>query len=89
MLEFAPARARLVTGLVGLDMLREVIELNVTAGHDRLSGGVVLDVIGAQPGFAALHVDISVRVEDSSHFALLVGFESDLGAGGRSFGENL
>jgi len=83
----ALAVAEIVFGVVGFDVLGEMIELDVAAGFGDFGVVVVLDVIGAQAGVLVENVDAAVGESGAADLALVFGFDGgDIGLARRGRG---
>ena len=81
MVKSAAAGAQFVARVVGLHVLRHVIELHVAARDHHLGFAVVFHVVGAKPRILVAHVHVAIGIEDFPDLALLVRFERGLAAG--------
>lgn len=88
--KFATPGTRVVARLVGLDVLREIVQLNVPARDNRLRGGVIFDVIRTKGRLAASDLHVSIGSENFARdVALLIRSDFHFSTRGRRLGKNL
>ena len=82
MMKTSTAGPQFVSGVVRLDVLCQIIELNISAGRHNLRFAIVFHVVGAKPRIFIANVHMAVRVKDFAGLALLIGLERRLAADG-------
>jgi len=76
------AGAQLVARIIGFHVLRQVVELHVSARQHHLRIGIVFNVIRAQSGILVADVHVPIRIRNPADLFLLVRLDRGFASAG-------